>query len=51
MKHLINTTLLGLCLGTALFFGASAIGAETIAASSIPTADLLQPATLAATLR
>ena len=51
MKHLINPTLLGLCLGTALIFGASAFGAETIAASSIPTAGILQPATLAATLR
>jgi thiosulfate/3-mercaptopyruvate sulfurtransferase len=51
MKHLVNTTLIGLCLGTALFFGASAVGAETIAASSIPPADLLQPATLAATLQ
>jgi rhodanese-related sulfurtransferase len=51
MKHLVNTTLLGLCLGAALIFGASAVGAETIAASSIPPADLLQPATLAATLQ
>jgi thiosulfate/3-mercaptopyruvate sulfurtransferase len=51
MKHLVNSTLLGLCLGTALFFGASAVGAETVAASSIPPADILQPATLAATLQ
>jgi thiosulfate/3-mercaptopyruvate sulfurtransferase len=51
MKHLVNTCLLGLCLGTALISGASAVGAETIAASSIPPADLLQPATLAATLQ
>jgi thiosulfate/3-mercaptopyruvate sulfurtransferase len=51
MKHLVNTTLLGLCLGTVLFFGASAVGGETLAASSIPAADLLQPATLAATLQ
>src|SRR5271170_4786762 len=51
MKHLVNTTLLGLCLDAALIFGAFAVGAETIAASSIPPTDLLQPATLAATLQ
>jgi thiosulfate/3-mercaptopyruvate sulfurtransferase len=34
-----------------LSFGASAGGAETNAASSIPPGDLLQPATLAATLQ
>jgi len=51
MKHLVNTILLGLCLGTAMICGASALGADTIAASSIPPADLLQPASLAATLQ
>lgn len=52
MKHLVNTTLLlGLCLGTALSLEASAVGAQTIAASSIPPADLVQPATLAAALQ
>jgi thiosulfate/3-mercaptopyruvate sulfurtransferase len=51
MKHLVNTILLGLCLGTGLLSGAFAVGADTIAASSIPPADLLQPATLAATLQ
>jgi rhodanese-related sulfurtransferase len=51
MKRLVNTTLLGACLCAALFFGASAVGAETIAASSIPPADILQPPTLAATLQ
>jgi hypothetical protein len=48
MKH---RTLLGLYLATALIYAASAIGAETIAASSILPADLLQPATLAAILQ
>ena len=51
MKHLVGRVLPGLCLGTAAFFGASAVGADTIAASSIPTADLLQPATLAGILQ
>jgi len=51
MKRLVNTTVLGLCLGTGLIFGASTVAAETIAASSIPPADLLQPASLAATLQ
>ena len=51
MKHLVNTTVLGLCLGTSLIFVASAVGAETIAASSISPTDLLQPASLAATLQ
>lgn len=51
VKHRVNKAVLGLCLGTVLIFGAHAFGAETIAASSIPTADLMQPASLAATLR
>jgi len=49
MTH--HATVLCLCFGTGLFFGASAVGAETIAASSIPTADILQPAALDAALR
>jgi thiosulfate/3-mercaptopyruvate sulfurtransferase len=51
MKHLFRRVLLGLCLGTAAFFGASAVGAQTIAASSVPTTDLIQPAALAAILQ
>jgi hypothetical protein len=51
MKNLITATLLGLCLGIGLSVGASAIAAETITASSIATADLVQPAGLAAALQ
>ena len=51
MKHRVNATLIGLCLGTSLIFGVSAFGAQTITASSIPPASLLQPAALAATLK
>jgi hypothetical protein len=51
MKHLVSRVLLGLCLGTTALFGAAAVGAETIAASSIPTVDLLQPAALASILQ
>ena len=49
MKRLVNSSLLGLCPGIALIFGASAGGVES--ASSIPPADLLQPAALAAALQ
>jgi thiosulfate/3-mercaptopyruvate sulfurtransferase len=51
MKHPADTTRFGICLATALFLWASAVGAENIAASSIPPTDLLQPATLASILQ
>ncbi len=51
MKPLINTIVLAFCVGTALTFGAIAVGAEKIPASSIPAEYLVQPATLAATLK
>lgn len=51
MKSLTNATVLSFCLGMGCPFGASGVGAETVAASSIPAADLLQPADLAATLK
>ena len=51
MKHLVSGVLLGLCLGTTALSGGSAVGAETIAASSIPTVNLLQPAALASILQ
>jgi thiosulfate/3-mercaptopyruvate sulfurtransferase len=51
MKHLVSRVLLGLCLSTAAFFGASAVGAEPIPASSILPQDWLQPAALAAILQ
>jgi len=51
MKHLIGKTVLAFCVGTGGLLGASSAGAETIAASTIPTAELLQPASLAAALQ
>lgn len=51
MKHLVQTTLLALSVGTAVVSRPSALGAESIAASSIGPAGLVQPAALAATLR
>ena len=50
MKRLANTAVLAYCIGMACLFGACGIGAET-PASSIPAADLLQPADLAASLQ
>lgn len=51
MKFLFSTTVLAFCIGAGCIFGAAAVGAETVAAGSIPAADLLQPAALAATLQ
>src|SRR5476651_1778839 len=51
MKLLINTTMLAFCMGAALTFGAIAVGAEKIPASSIPAEYLVQPASLVATLQ
>ena len=51
MRLLVNTTVLAFCIGTGCIFGAVAVGAESVPASSIPAADLLQPASLAATLQ
>ena len=51
MKYLANATALALCIGMGGLFGACDIEAEAVAAASIPAAELLQPADLAATLR
>jgi thiosulfate/3-mercaptopyruvate sulfurtransferase len=51
MKSLTNATVLAVCIGLGLLFGASGVDAEAVAASSIAAADLLQPADLAATLK
>jgi rhodanese-related sulfurtransferase len=51
MKLLINTIMLASCIGTAWTVGAVAAGAVKIPASSIPTENLVQPASLAATLQ
>jgi len=51
MRPLIKTSVLAFYIGAGCIFGEVAVGAETVAASSIPTADLLQPEALAATLQ
>jgi thiosulfate/3-mercaptopyruvate sulfurtransferase len=51
MKSLTHATILALGMGMGCLFGASGVDAEAVAASSIPAADLLQPADLAATLQ
>jgi thiosulfate/3-mercaptopyruvate sulfurtransferase len=51
MKLLINTTFLAFCIGAGGIFGVAAASAETVAASSIQAADLLEPEALAATLQ
>jgi hypothetical protein len=51
MKPLTVATVLAFCIGLGLLFSGSGVDAETIAASSIPAADLLKPADLAATLQ
>jgi thiosulfate/3-mercaptopyruvate sulfurtransferase len=51
VKSLTNTTILALCIGMSCLVAASDVGAEAVAASSIPEAALLQPAELAATLQ
>jgi thiosulfate/3-mercaptopyruvate sulfurtransferase len=51
VKSFAPATVLALCIGMSCLVGASDAGAETVAASSIPAADLLQPADLAATLQ
>ena len=51
MKALTSATVVAFCIGMSCLFWASGVGAEAVAASSIPAADLLQPADLAATLR
>jgi thiosulfate/3-mercaptopyruvate sulfurtransferase len=50
MKSLTDATVLAFCAGLGLLFSGSGVDAETIAASSIPAAELIQPADLAATL-
>jgi thiosulfate/3-mercaptopyruvate sulfurtransferase len=51
MKQLINSIMLAFCIGAAWTFGAIAVGAVKIPASSIPAEYLVQPASLAATLQ
>jgi rhodanese-related sulfurtransferase len=51
MRSFTNATVLAFCIAMGGLVGASGVDAEAIAASSIPGADLLQPADLAATLQ
>jgi thiosulfate/3-mercaptopyruvate sulfurtransferase len=51
MKSLTNAAVLAFCIGMSCLCGASGVDAEAVAASSVPAAELLQPADLAATLR
>jgi len=50
MNSLTNAAVLVFFIGLGLFVGGPHVDAETIAASSIPAAELVQPADLAATL-
>ncbi len=51
MKPPVISIMLAFFMGTALTFGAIAVGTEKIPASSIPAEYLVQPASLAATLQ
>jgi len=51
MKPLVITTVLAFCIGMGCIFGTSAVGAPRVPASSIPAADLLEPASFAETLQ
>jgi thiosulfate/3-mercaptopyruvate sulfurtransferase len=51
MRSVTYATVLALCIGMGCHLRASGVGAEAVAASSIPAVDLLQPADLAATLQ
>jgi len=51
MSLVAKTTILAFCIGTGCIVAQTAVGAETVPASSIPAENLLQPAKLAAILK